>query len=150
MSDPRALGLGGIRKKEPSPAEKAEKPDVSSLANTNALLAMIAAKLDELVERLAAPLLMQEVVFNASAVLTVRKWDLLPSSYNGILASLSAGTVNVWFADSPGTGPPDLVFYGGTNPVYVPLPARNDLKICAQVDAASASAATGKIYLIQY
>ena len=152
MANPKAVGINSVERKFGNPLAQSgvgggNQPAAGS-PNLD-YLPFIAKSLQALEEKLAPDSLLLELDFNAVAARTIKKWPLVPASFNNIIASLSAGTVNIYLSDSP-SGRPAFTFYGGTNPVQIQLPMQYGTQICAQVDAASASAATGKIYLAQY
>lgn len=69
--------------------------------------------------------------------------------FNGLIASIIRGSIDVYFG--PDTkAVPDMQFNPSVNPVYIPLPKRNDQYITLVVDSASSDPGFGTIHVVSY
>lgn len=119
------------------------------------LLTSIATFLQRLADRLDPQRLYLKTAFtNVAAGVSIAVLEP-KQQFNGIIASIPQGTVNVYFG--AGANPadlnslkPDLIFGASTSPIYLPFPARDDLQVAIWVDQNSTTAAIGTIVLVNY
>lgn len=110
------------------------------------LLAEIRSSMKALVRRLCPSFLMIPIRLSNVAAGVVNTYTV-GVDFNAILCSLTSGVVNVYFGGSQ-SGIPDLQFTAYGNPVYIPVPVRNDGQITVVVDALSPTPANGVIYVV--
>lgn len=137
---------GGIRLSKQS----ANSANSTSGKDTNQLLAMIANNIQKLADRLAPNVVNQPIVFVNMAVGGTQSYPLNGNIINGITATLSSGSVNVYFGSIIAGSTPDLIFTsanGGSQ--FLPLPPTTNETIIVE-SGDLVNPASGRLLLLSY